>query len=292
MIFELASSIIVGGLVYRCVSLAVETTRAGARGVNKRRWAVVSVANQGTAGRFGPGDQVMRLLPAAWAKWLVGKFGPAAKRDLAAAGLADTTVQNILGTRLLLMLAAFSSGPLMFRLSGPALFFGLGAAAIAGELDRHQLKTRARFRREAFSALMPDFLNLLSIAVEAGMSLDRAVRIYCEKFNNPVGEAFSVVMSKIDVGKPRRAAFEEMARESGISELVWLVSAVSQSEKLGAPLASALKGLAAAGRNRQKDLVKVATAAAPIKMLFPIAGLILPSLLLVIIGPALLQFLS
>ena len=99
-------------------------------------------------------------------------------------------------------------------------------------------------------------------------------------------------MTEIELGRPRRRSFQELADRNQNDGLTWFIASVLQAEKLGSPLAGSLREQAKAGRLRQSELVKELSATAPVKMLFPIAGLILPALLIVIIGPAFLQFMK
>lgn len=158
--------------------------------------------------------------------------------------------------------------------------------------SKYQRHGKAKLRRASVIETLPDFADMVAIAIDAGLSFDRAAWIYCQKFDNSVSEMFRSAMDEIEIGKARRKVFIETAEKSDIDEVRWFIAALLQTEKLGTSLAEVLRDQAKSGRAHQKEVAQELSATAPVKMLFPIAGLILPSLLIVIIGPAFLHFLK
>lgn len=190
--------------------------------------------------------------------------------------------------------------PLVFFLIGAtvirSLTIGAGMAIAAGLIAKrypqYKRYIKARKRKADIASILPEFADMMAIAVDTGLSFDRAIQLYCERFENPVCELFSSALKEIELGKPRRRAFLETAEKSQVDDLKWLVAAVLQSEQLGTPLVKALREQAIAGRERQQELTEELSATASVKMLFPIAGLILPSLMIIVMGPAFLRFLE
>ncbi|HEB12330.1 MAG TPA: type II secretion system F family protein [Actinobacteria bacterium] len=199
---------------------------------------------------------------------------------------------NLYVQLIILPLAAFMTGTAVFRSPVIGVGMAISTGLIAQRYPQYMRYIKAKERRSGIVSLLPEFADMMAIAVDAGLSFDRAVQLYCEKFDNTVCELFSSALKEIALGKSRRRVFIETAQKSQIDDLRWLVAAVLQSEQLGTPLVKALREQAKASRERQKERTEELSATASVKMLFPIAGLILPSLMILIMGPAFLRFLE
>ena len=252
--------------------------------------------SSGVEGRVGDkklrvGLYFIRLLPTTLSQPLVVRADKDIAKRIVAAGIKDFDVRDYVGLQMLAFIGGIWSG--LFLVGGwPGLGSGLLLGAGLSRLPGYQIDTKARVRRLEFARLLPDFIDMLAIGVDAGLSLDRAIHIYNEKFSNAISEVFVQAVDAIEVGEPRRAAFKAVIEKTRCDSIEWFVSAILQSEKLGSPLAGTLREYAIQSRGRQKELVRELTAIAPVKMLFPIAGLILPALMIVILGPAFLQFMQ
>ncbi len=142
-----------------------------------------------------------------------------------------------------------------------------------------------RRRREVLKAL-PDALDLLTICVEAGLGFDAAMRKVSEKWANELAFEFSRVLREMQLGKPRREALRDMAERVDLPELRSFVAAVIQSEQLGVSMANVLRIQAEHMRIQRRQRAEEEAHKAPVKMLFPLAFLILPSIFVVLLGPA------
>ena len=139
---------------------------------------------------------------------------------------------------------------------------------------------------------MPDALDLLTICVEAGLGFDAAMAKVVEKWNNQLSNALNRVLQEIQLGKLRREALRSMSENIGISEMTSFVAAVIQSEQLGVSMAKVLRIQADQMRVRRRQLAEEEAHKAPIKMLIPMAFIIFPSLLIILLTPALFQVLE
>lgn len=289
MILELSVAVIIGCLL----GLAVYETAlilCAWRRPDRRRLVPPRARESRDDRLYDLGAWLMSHIPGRWSTWLIRKLGDGLTAKLAAAGMGRVDATSFIGAGIVLAVAGFAAGWLAMGGGSIGLSIGVIAAYGVYRWPRFQIEARSGTRRLEFARLLPDFIDMLAIGVEAGLSLDRGVRLYCERFDNVLAKAFAGAMMEIELGKPRRLCFEELADKNQNDDLTWFIMSVAQAEKLGSPLARALKEQAKAGRERQSELVKELSAVAPIKMLFPIAGLILPALLIVIIGPAFLQF--
>jgi tight adherence protein C len=142
-----------------------------------------------------------------------------------------------------------------------------------------------RRQKDVFRA-MPDALDLLTVCVEAGLGFDGAMSKVQEKWENELALEFGRVIQEIRLGKLRRDALRDMAERIGLAELTSFVAAVIQSEQLGVSLAKVLRIQSEQMRVRRRQMAEEEAHRAPIKMIFPIALLIFPSILIVLLGPA------
>lgn len=148
------------------------------------------------------------------------------------------------------------------------------------------LRSRISRRQKAVFRAMPDALDLLTIAVEAGLGFDAAMGKVHEKWENDLALEFGRVIQEIRLGKLRREALRDMADRLGVSEMTSFVAAVIQSEQLGVSMAKVLRIQSDQMRVRRRQMAEEEAHRAPIKMIFPIGILIFPSLLIILLGPA------
>ncbi len=173
-----------------------------------------------------------------------------------------------------------------FLQGSTALYIALGAAVFGFYLPELWLRSKVNSRRKEILKAMPDALDLLVICVEAGLGFDMAMDRVQDKWNNEVGVIFARVLREMQLGKIRRDALRDMANRVGLNELTSFVAAVVQSEQLGVSMANVLRVQADAMRIKRRQLAEEEAQKAPIKMLFPMAFLIFPSLMIILLGPA------
>jgi tight adherence protein C len=154
------------------------------------------------------------------------------------------------------------------------------------------LSSRISRRQKGVFRAMPDALDLLTVCVEAGLGFDAAMSKVQEKWDNELALEFGRVIQEIRLGKLRRDALRDMAERIGVAELTSFVAAVIQSEQLGVSLAKVLRIQSDQMRVRRRQMAEEEAHRAPIKMIFPIALLIFPSILIVLLGPAALLLMS
>ena len=135
----------------------------------------------------------------------------------------------------------------------------------------------------------PDALDLLTICVEAGLGLEAAMSKVCEKWENQLSLAMLRALREIQLGKTRREAMRDMADRIGLPEMTSFVAAIIQSEVLGVSLAKILRIQSDQMRVRRRQIAEEKARAAPVKMILPLAFLIFPSILIILLTPAGIQ---
>jgi tight adherence protein C len=171
----------------------------------------------------------------------------------------------------------------------PALWFVVLAVVVAAGtyylpdlILRFSIDTRKRLIARA----LPDFLDLLTVTVEAGLGLDSALAKIAERLRDPLREEILLTLYEIRMGKSREAALREFARRCDVEDLNNFVSALIQSLRLGISLGSVLRTQSNTIRTLQRQRVEERAQKTPVKMLIPLIFCIFPALMITILGPA------
>lgn len=186
------------------------------------------------------------------------------------------------------VLLVFSIGPMKWPLAR-VILASLGFGLVGFYFPQLWLSSKISKRQTEIRKAMPDALDLLTICVEAGLGFDAAMAKVCEKWESELSLAFARVIQEIQLGKLRRDAMRDMADRVGIAEMTSFVAAVIQSEQLGVSLSKVLRIQADQMRIRRRQRAEEEAHKAPIKMLIPMALLIFPSLMIVLLTPAALR---
>jgi tight adherence protein C len=188
-----------------------------------------------------------------------------------------------------LIFLVFSFSPSMDVLSVSGLLM-IGGFTLAGfYLPNLVIDRNIRRKQRLVLNAMPDALDLLTICVEAGLGFDAALKKVVEKWDNDLSIAFARVLQEIQLGKLRREALRDMSDRLGIPEMESFVAAVIQSEQLGVSMARVLRVQSDAMRVKRRQRAEENAQRAPIKMLIPMVFLIFPTIVLILLGPAVLQ---
>jgi len=175
--------------------------------------------------------------------------------------------------------------------SGIKFLLVLMAAVLGFVYPQLYLTQRIQRRQKNVRRALPDALDLLTICVEAGLGFDAAIQKVAEKWSSDLSLAFARVIQEIQLGKIRRDAMRDMADRIGLAEMTSFVAAVIQSELLGVSLSKVLHIQADQMRVKRRQHAEEEARKAPIKMLIPMALLIFPALIIVLVTPAVLKLL-
>jgi tight adherence protein C len=151
------------------------------------------------------------------------------------------------------------------------------------------LKNRVNKRSKAIQKGLPDALDLLVICAEAGLTVDAAFgRVSRElgKAYPELGDEFGLTAIELGFLNERRQAFENLAGRIDLDAVRGVVTTMIQTEKYGTPLASALRVLSAEFRHARMMRAEEKAARLPAIMTVPLILFILPTLFVVILGPA------
>ncbi len=169
-------------------------------------------------------------------------------------------------------------------------FLYIGGGIFGGFFIPHLMLTSRITRRQTeIRKAMPDALDLLTICVEAGLGFDAAMSKISAKWENELSLAFARTIREVQLGKTRRESLKDMADRLGIPEMSSFVAAIIQSEMLGVSMARVLRIQSDQMRVKRRQRAEEAAHKAPVKMIIPMALLIFPSIMIIILTPAALQ---
>lgn len=213
------------------------------------------------------------------------------QRDLERAGRPyDLTVSDFLGLRVLVALS-MAAGALLLTYTrnlpfSKVLLSGLGAGAAGFFLPVYWLKRQIRARQDEIQRAMPDALDMLTIAVTAGLGFDGALQTVGDKWDNALAAEFRKVIREMQVGVPRPEALRSMAQRANVTEMSQFVAILVQADQLGLSISKVLETQSTQMRLLRRQRAEELAQQAPLKMLFPLVFLIFPALFVVILGPA------
>jgi len=151
------------------------------------------------------------------------------------------------------------------------------------------LKNKVTKRSHAIRKGLPDALDLLVICAEAGLTVDAAFHRVAKELGKAypeLGDEFGLTAIELGFLNERRNAFENLANRVDLEAVRGVVTTMIQTEKYGTPLASALRVLSAEFRNERMMRAEEKAARLPAIMTVPLILFILPTLFVVILGPA------
>ena len=189
-----------------------------------------------------------------------------------------------------LLLAALTFVLLMLSEAGVTrqLLFSAVMGLLGFFLPVIWLGRRINSRQDEIVKTLPDALDLLTISVEAGLPFDGAMQRVAEKWDNELSRGFQRLLAEMQVGKSRRDALRDMADRMEVPDVTSFVAALVQADQLGISIAKVLRIQAEQMRIKRRQRAEEKAQQAPIKMLLPMTFLIFPTILIIIMGPALL----
>jgi tight adherence protein C len=229
-----------------------------------------------------------RIGAAAMARFGEGDAGP--RRLLLSAGIYGLGAEAFLGYRLLATLAL----PLAWlwlgvTLGAPAAVVAIGApvcALLGWRLPLVVVQNRAERRLTEIDYELPELVDSLVVTVEAGSGFDSALRMASQELSGPLGEEIALTLREQGMGRSSEEALEGMAARIDTPAMRAFVRAVLQGDRLGVSIGDIMRSLAAEARARRRSSAEERAHRAPVKLLFPLVLLIFPSILIVLLYPA------
>ena len=288
----LAGGLAALGLAIALLVVAVVPARSREHGIAHALAAIDESYSQRSSAAAGDGDF---LLPE-WLRSLALRLSPSGiaaklqhRLDLAG-NPGRWTPDRILAVKGLGLIALAMLGGLL-GLRNPALL--ILYAAIGGAtgfflpdilLYNSGLKWQAKLQ-----LALPDALDMLTVCVEAGLGFDAALAQVARNTDGPLAAEFARVLQEMQIGKSRSQALRALADRTTVPEARAFVSAMVQAGDLGIPVGRVLREQSKEMRVRRRQRAEGKAQQVPVKIVFPLILCIFPALLVVVIGPGIIN---
>ena len=226
-------------------------------------------------------------------RWVSTRFSRANGRDyrsrLIAAGMYQTTPERLVGIQFLAAVGGLFLWLLLGISGGMAAWLvvvGTVAVAVLGwKLPTMIVDSRARKRRDQIERTLPDLIDLLVVTLEAGLSFAQSLRLAATKIKEPLSSEVRLTLQEQNMGLTLVEALENFLGRVNTPGVRMFARSIAQGETMGVSTGHIMRNLALEMRKRQRAYAEERAQKAPIKILFPILFLIMPSLFIVILLP-------
>src|SRR3984957_6394234 len=194
------------------------------------------------------------------------------------------------GLRVLFGALGFLSVFLFTGFNSPMLL--IGVTGFGFFVPRFLLKKKMQERQLRIRLGLPDGLDLTVICVEAGLSLDQAMMRVGEDLRTAHPELsgeFHLFDLETRAGKPRVEALRNLAERTGVDDIRSLVGTLIQTDRFGTSVAQALRVHSDSLRTERRQRAEEKAAKTTVKMIIPLVLFVMPSLIFVTVGPAVIQ---
>ena len=283
-------------LVYRPQSAATERLRRLGEGSASIHVPAVSIVEERPAAEFAErmAAPLNRLLPASAAE------ARKLQKQLMQAGFRGPDAPAIYrAIQLAVMVSfpgavAFGCAVLAYPLTSAVLWILL--AFVTGFfLPRYVLNRMIRSRQLRVRWGLADALDLMVISIEAGLGLNAAMMRVSEELkqvHRDISEEFELANLEIRVGREREEALRNLAERTGVDDLRSLVAMLIQADRFGTSIARAVRAFSDSLRTKRRQRAEQAAQKAAVKLLFPLACFLFPTLFIAILGPAALTLID
>lgn len=232
-------------------------------------------------------DLSKRITPKTYEAWL--------DKQLAGAGRPKQwPLSRILMVKPLLAFGGAILGLLVLMGAPSAGRFAIAVVivALAYFIPDLLIRNRAQKRREEIRLELPNALDQMLISVQAGLGFESAMGRAGENGRGPLADELIRTLQDIQVGRSRKEAYLALSERVDVPSVRTFVRAVVQADTYGIAIAGVLKTQAKDMRIKRRQLAEEHAMKMPVKMLFPLIFFILPTLFIVLLGPAVLQIMS
>jgi tight adherence protein C len=202
------------------------------------------------------------------------------------------TVERLLGAKGLLLTVGAVLGGLLGGIGLWGILLAVGAGAFGFFLPDLLVHNAGLHRQDAIRRSLSNALDMLTVSVEAGLGFDAALLQVAQATYGPLAGEFARVLQEIRIGKSRLEAFTAMGQRTDVTELRSFITALSQADRLGIPVANVLREQAKEMRVLRRQLAEEKAQKVPVKILFPLIFCIFPALFVVVIGPGAIRLVS
>jgi tight adherence protein C len=219
-----------------------------------------------------------------------------AKKLLLAGGPVGWDAERVLAFKVIGAVSGIFGGFILSTMLRPAPFISIVAIALLAfvgfVLPDSVLNRKVEERQKEILKTLSDTLDLLTISVEAGLSLNAAIAQVVQNVPGVLSAEFARMLQEIQLGVPRSEAFRHLADRTDVEELNGFALAMIQADVFGVSIASVLRTQAQQLRIKRRQAAEAKAQQTPVKIVFPLVLCILPALFVVIVGPGAIQIVT
>lgn len=212
------------------------------------------------------------------------------------AGLADFITPKGFGrARIRAALAASALGALFGAVFSVELasLLAVAGAAVGWRSFSWAVRRARRMRTEELERHLPEMLEVVALGLRSGLSFDRSLELYASHFDTMLSRSMASAMRRWSLGLARRdEALRDVAQSYDSPLFSRAVENIVRSLRFGAALAEGLEAAAAEARAAYRARKQEQVAKAPVKMMLPTGALMLPAMLILVLGPVLLELMD
>lgn len=185
-----------------------------------------------------------------------------------------------------------------FVLDQPLINFviwGVIGAAVGYYLPRYVLRKKTVRRQRRIIWGLADAMDLMVVAVEAGLGLNASINRVSEELkvlHPDLHQEFDLVNLEIRVGRSREEALRNLAERTGVDDIRSFVALLIQADRYGSSIAKAVRIFADSLRTKRRQRAEQASHKAALKLLFPLTMFLFPVIILIVLGPAVLNLID
>lgn len=240
---------------------------------------------------------MLTRLAAPFGRWAPQGMVEGTRRRLSqSGGVLDMGAAEFIGMRIglgfVFGVAALAIAAVLKPVTEFVALIGLAGLLFGYLIPGIWLDRTVRGRQQRMLRALPAALDMLALAAGAGMTLDGALGQVAQRWRGPLSDEFRRLLVEFNMGRDRRIALRALGERTGVPEIMRFANAIIQADALGTPISRVLQEQAVEMRTRRRQRAEEAARKAPVKMLFPMVGLIFPALFVVILGPAVPRFMD
>ena len=286
--------IAISGVLY--LVLRARTERLGVRaGLDDALLASPSVSDSRASVMRAPFGQRILGPSVRNVAGIVYRFGPkglaeSTRERLVLAGLADRIDADTFFTISVVAPIVVASALFIYSsLGGSVSLIMMMFVPASAMFPKIWLTRKVEQRQHQILLGLPDTLDLLTIAVEAGLGFDSALARVVASVPGPLSDELYRMLQELKIGVPRTQAFKSLSERTKVLELDQFITAMTQADNFGISVGRVLRVQAAQLRLKRSQIAEERAAKTPVKLLFPLIFCIFPAIFVVIVGPAAIE---
>lgn len=232
-------------------------------------------------------ESLNAVMPSGYTGWIQRKIIHAGKTNQWTVGgfLMIRLVSAVAAVLIVIATLTLARGPLLTAL-------GIVFAVLVLVAPEVILSGRADDRQQAILLALPDTLDQMTIAVEAGLGFEAAMAKAARNTTGPLSEELVRTLQDMSIGRSRFDAYAALLTRTDCDDLKRFIRAVQQADRYGIAIADVLRVQSSEMRVKRRQRAEEKAMKVPIKVVFPLVFAILPVLFIVLLFPAITQIVS